>query len=402
MTDPFLKTARDRYVASNAATLRWMLGRAPLHGAYLNTKMNPLTLVDYAAADGWRGPDHIYGWIQGRGLESVVTHAEAFSGIDDDLTAKLDAAGRPLYEAIDSLLIRDRHVSFCYDSQMRPARFLDTVNHVPQQQAPDIYTFSDTFAAKGLVAGASRYAPADMQRQLAALDRVIAAIEDNRFQIDEKLPISEASLAAQADDFGSRMIMLSAAALLTRAGHADRTGFADRFIAHVISNHFDNSTGLLRNVRGEDACNVGHGIEFVGFALDYLPADADPHLIETLETILVASFELGFQGPGVRLVVSAASGTPVSPCCPWWALPETIRSAALCFERRRSERVMQIWQKAHAAFFDNYWREGTGIAYQCRTDAGPIDYVPATPDLDPGYHTGLSLLAAIEAIDRLD
>jgi hypothetical protein len=35
------------------------------------------------------------------------------------------------------------------------------------------------------------------------------------------------------------------------------------------------------------------------------------------------------------------------------------------------------------------------------TAEGPIDYVPATPDLDPGYHTGLSLLAAIEVADAL-
>jgi len=37
------------------------------------------------------------------------------------------------------------------------------------------------------------------------------------------------------------------------------------------------------------------------------------------------------------------------------------------------------------------------VAYQTMTKEGPIDWVPATPDLDPGYHTGLSLLAAIEA-----
>ena len=31
------------------------------------------------------------------------------------------------------------------------------------------------------------------------------------------------------------------------------------------------------------------------------------------------------------------------------------------------------------------------------TADGPADFVPATPDLDPGYHTGLSLLAAIDS-----
>ena len=402
MTQAFLASARRRYIDSNAATLRWMLARGRLQGAYLNTKMNPLTLVDYADSDGWRGPDHIYGWIQGRGLESAATHAEAFAAIGPDITSGLDAAGRRLYDALDRLLQRDGHVSFCYDAQMRPARFLDSTQHVPQQQDADIYTFSDTFAAKGLVAAAARYAPVDLPRQLEALQRVIDAIEDNRFQIDEKLPITAANRAAQADDFGSRMIMLSAGALLTRIGRRDLTGFADRFISHVIDRHFDPQSGLLRNVAGLDNCNVGHGIEFVGFALDYYLGTAiDPELLRVLETILVSSFEKGFQGPGVRLVVSASTGTPISPYCPWWTLPETMRSAALCLERTGSPDVLRIWQTADAAFFERYWRPGSAVAYQCLTDDGPIDYVPATPDLDPGYHTGLSLLAAIEMVERL-
>ena len=401
MTEAFLKAAQRRYIDSNAATLRWMLARQPLRGTYLNTKMNPLTLADYTAADGWRGPDHVYGWIQGRGLESAVTHAEAFAAIARDIETGLDAAGQKLYVALNELLQRDGHVHFCYDAQMRPTRFLDTTQHVPQQQDADIYTFSDTFAAKGLVAAAARYAPTDLPRQLAALQRVIDAIEDDRFQIDEKLPITAANRAAQGDDFGIRMIMLSAGAMLTRIGRRDLTGFADRFIAHIIDRHFDPATGLLRNVHGQDNCNVGHGIEFVGFALDYhLDQDIDPELLRVLEAILVSSFDRGYHGPGVRLVVSAASGQPISPYCPWWTLPETIRAAALCYERSGSAEVMRVWQEADRAFFERYWRPGAGIAYQCLTDDGPIDYVPATPDLDPGYHTALSLLAAIDMVGR--
>lgn len=402
MTAAFFSAARQSYIAANAATLNWMLDRPPLLGAYLNTKMNPLTLVDYTNSDGWRGPDHIYGWIQGRGLESVVTHAEAFAESDPVLSQRLDAAGQRLYTALDGMLQRDGHVSFCYDREMRPVRFLDLTRYERQEQAADIYTFSDTFAAKGLVAGAARYAPQELPRQLAALQRVIDAIEDGRFQIDEKLPLNRASLAVQGDDFGTRMIMLSAAALLTRIGRRDLVGFADRFISHIIDNHFDPASGLLRNVRGQDNCNVGHGIEFVGFALDYLGADIAPELLKVLQTILTASFDLGFQGPGVRLVVSASSRQPVSPYCPWWALPETIRSAALCYEQNRSADTLHVWKKAHEAFFESYWLPEASIAYQCRTEDGPIDYVPATPDLDPGYHTGLSLLAAIEMVDRQD
>ena len=122
MTD-FFAAARQRYVASNAQTLRWMLARPPLHGVFVNTKVNPLTLVDYSDADGWRGPDHIYGWIQGRGLEAVVTHAAAFEAEDSALSQALDAAGRRLYAALDPLRAGDGHVYFCYDREMNPIRF---------------------------------------------------------------------------------------------------------------------------------------------------------------------------------------------------------------------------------------------------------------------------------------
>ncbi|HEV2518423.1 MAG TPA: hypothetical protein VGV07_24465 [Devosia sp.] len=395
----FFAAARERYLASNAETLRWMLARPPLRGAFVNTKLNPLTLVDYSAVDGWRSPDHVYGWIQGRALEAIVTHAAAFERENPALTTALDIAGHRLYAALDPLRATDGHVYFCYDRDMRPIRF-EGETFVPQTQPADIYTFSDTFAAKGLVAAAARYAPADLPRQLDLLATVIEAIEDDRFQIDEKVPLSRAMRDAEAADFGPRMIMLSAGALLTRIGRRDLTGFADRFIGHVIDNYFDPASGLLRNVPGEDRCNVGHGIEFVGFALDYLERDADPELLRVLETILISSFDKGFVGPGVRLVVSAASGAPISPYCPWWSLPETIRSAALCHERSHSAESLRVWRKADEVFFRDFWRPGTGIAYQCLTDEGPIDYVPATPDLDPGYHTGLSLLAAIDMVGR--
>jgi len=398
MTD-FFASAQQRYVACNAATLTWMLDRPPLQGVYLNTKMNPLTLVDYSAADGWRGPDHIYGWIQGRGLEAAVTHAAAFATIDPGLSARLDAAGRRLYPALDALRARDGHAYFCYDRDMTPIRF-EGDRPVPQTQPTGIYTFSDTFVAKGLVAAAARYAPHDLPRQLDGLAKVIAAIEGGRFQVDEKLPLGPATIAAEPGDFGIRMIMMSAGALLSRIGRPDLAGFMDRFIAHVIDNHFDDATGLLRNVRGEDRCNVGHGIEFVGFALDFLPADADPALLQVLERILVSSFDLGFKPPGVRLAVSAATGDVLSPFSPWWSLPETIRSAALCHERSGSAQSLRVWQRADEVFFRDYWRPSAGIAYQCLTEAGPVDYVPATPDLDPGYHTGLSLLAAIDMVTR--
>jgi mannose/cellobiose epimerase-like protein (N-acyl-D-glucosamine 2-epimerase family) len=401
MPQDFFQQARDTYVACNAGTWRWVLDRSRLHGSFLNTKQNSITLADYGPQDGLRGPDYLYGWIQGRGLESVVTHAEFFAHEDPELTASLDIAGRALYGALDALQARDGHAYFCYDADLRPIYAGADGTIVPQGSAGDIYTYSDAFVCKGLLAAATRYAPADVPRRLAALAKVIDAIEANRFLMAENGPLDDAALAAQHDDLGPRMILLGAAGLLTRLGLREHAAFGDRFIGHVIDRHFDKRTGLLRNVPGEDACNVGHGIEFAGFAMEYLRGDADPALLATLERILVTSFRSAFSGPGLCLSVSIATLQPTSPYCPWWSLPETIRTAALLYERTGIAAVLDVWRDASAAFFGNFWRGEPALAYQTMTADGPVDFVPATPDLDPGYHTGLSLLAAIEAADRL-
>lgn len=397
----FFKQASTAYAAANAGTLYWMLQRPLLAGGLLNTKLNSLTLEDYGADDGMRGPDHHYGWIQGRGLEALVTHARYFDEKLPPLAAKLDEAACGLYGLMANLQTTDGHAYFCYDSQMRPV-YSDAGGRITTQQVTaDIYTYSDAFAAKGLVAAASRFGSDALADHLGYFDAVIAAIEDKRFQMDERQPLSTENLQRQADDFGPRMILLGAAGMLKRLGHIEHTGFADRFISHILDRHFDPDSGLLRNVPGEDSCNVGHAIEFVGFALDYLDERADPGLIRTLEDILLASFKAGFKGPGIALTVSISTAQAQSPYCPWWSLAETIRAAALAHIRTGSRESLAIWKTSHVAFFEHYWRGTPPIAYQTLTTDGPVDFVPATPDLDPGYHTGLSLLAAIHAADRL-
>lgn len=403
MTVPssFIEQARLNYVHANAASLRWLLARPLLGPGFLNSKQNSITLADYGSADGLRGPEFTYGWIQGRGLEALVSHAAFFAAADSQLVERIDAVARPLYGLLQQLWARDGHAYFCYDANLQPVIAFPDGATTPQATPADIHTYSDIFVLKGLIAGAARYDKPGLDHHLAQLPKIVAAIEGGSFQMDERRPLSSDVTSSQPSDFGPRMILLGAAGMLKRIGRADAAGFADRFVAHVLEHHLDPASGLLRNVPGADACNVGHGIELVGFAMDYLPDDAAPALVRQLEAVLLASFEAGFHPPGVRLAVSCSTGEPTSPYCPWWSLPETVRSAALCYERSGNPQALDVWRKADAAFFDNYWRDEPAIAYQTMTDAGPVDFVPATPDLDPGYHTGLSLLAAIEAAGRI-
>lgn len=396
--DLFFREASRTYDRANAGTLQWILDRPALQEVFLNTKVNSISGADYTDRDGRRGPDWLYGWIQGRGLEALCTHAAYFEKIQPNLSQQLNQRSLTLYQAICQLTAPSGHAYFCYDKQMRPVWQMDTLKNLPD---PTIYTYSDAFCAKGLVAASANHDRIRLIFHLNYLDRVIEAVDQGFFQMDESLPPTIDALSRQKKSFGPLMILLGASGLLKSIGQHHSTAYADKFIEKILSRHLDLKTYLLRDVEDEDECNPGHAIEFVGFALEHLPTGCDPNLVATLEKILLASFAYGFKGPGICLQLSIRNGQSLSPYCPWWSLPETIRAAALVFERTHNSKVLEVWKKAHQAFFEVYWIEKMSFAYQTMTDKGPVDFCPATPDLDPGYHTGLSLFCASKIAARL-
>jgi hypothetical protein len=402
--DRFLAEARAAYVDANARSLAWMLARPALHGAFLNTKQNSLTLENYTDRDGWRTPRVLYGWIQGRGLEALVRHGEFFKTERPDLAGKLDAAASALFHALADLYGRHGQAFFSYDANLNPVFPGAKDEPVAQHRAAHLATYSDIFVLKGLVAASRRFDPARTQSYLDALARVVTAVEENRFVSDERRALRDDAVG-QRRDYGPRMILLGAAAMLREFGFDREAAFGDRFIAFVLDRHVEDgrgaeAAGTVRDVPGGDACNPGHAIEFAGFAFESLPQATERATVERLETVLLRSFELGFSPPGIRASVSLA-GDAQSPYRPWWSLPETVRAASLAYCRTRNPASLKVWRQAHRAFFSHYWRSDPPIAYQTLSDEGPVDYVPATPDLDPGYHTGLSFLTAIRAIDAL-
>lgn len=402
MSNPFPAPARDIYVDANRGTLAWLLERPRQHAGFLDAKVNSITLQDFPASDRWRGPATTYGWIQGRGLEALVAHAEFFEAEDRAFAGELHQAARVLFAELQSLYDRYGAAFFAYDEDLIPVIPDKGGRPVPQVTDSGLVTYSDLFVLKGLIRAAHRYQPASLPKYLASMADAVTAIETNLFVMDEKQRLGQHALDTQEPEFGPRMIAMGAAAMLLRMGFADHAVFGDRFIDHILERHLDRSTGLLRDAEGGGRANVGHAIEFAGFALEYLPAGADWSLVERIASLVPVAFNAGYAGPGLCLHVSLASQRPASPYFPWWSLPETIRAAALAYERTDSAIHMDVWQKAHEAFFRNYWRGKPALAYQTRTLEGPVDYVPATSDLDPAYHTGLSLLGAIGVLDRTD
>lgn len=393
-----------RYAQANAAALHWMLDRPALPGGWLNTKLHPITLRDATDADPWRGPGTVYGWIQGRGLEALIRHAAFFDAYDRALAARLRAAAAPLYVALSQLVARDGQAFFTYAAtDLRPIRPDRSGRPLPQPPTPGIASYTDIFVRKGLLTAAARLAPASAEAHRAALLGIEAAIAEGRFQMEERNRLDDAgALQAARDEYGPAMILLGGSAMM-RSLRMDDAGLAARLVARVLARHavvLGPDRVVLRDAIGHDHCNAGHAIEFVGFALEALEDDAPDELVRTLGSILRTSFELAITPDGLMLSVALPDGRPLVPLCPWWSLPETIRAAALLWERTRAPWAMEIWQRADRIFFERFWRGSPPIAVQTRDATGPVDHVPATPDLDPGYHTGLSLLAAATVARR--
>ncbi len=400
MMHNWMQSAATSYDSCIRDTLNWMLERGSLDGGLLNTKVNALTGQPYDHQSGLRGPDYTYGWIQGRGLEALATFAEYYSVIDPPLSERLSDAAMALYKILARLQERDGHAYFLYDKTMLPIR--QGTNGIESQgPAGSIFTYSDAFVAKGLVAASCQFDSARSEEHIAYLQDVVDAIEDGRFQMDETRELCHENARGEPDDFGSRMILLGAAGVLHRCKRSTDTEFADRFISDVLERYFDPVSGLLLNVPGKDTCNVGHAIEFCGFAFEHAYYQPDAPYIAKLVSILTRSLEAGLQGPGIALSLSATSGKTVSPYYPWWPMPEAIRACSLGIQLTGNTVLPELWKQADTAFFNNYWQASQRFGYQSRTIDGPVDFVPATPDLDPGYHTGLSLLAAIRAMNEI-
>ena len=119
----------------------------------------------------------------------------------------------------------------------------------------------------------------------------------------------------------------------------------------------------------------------------------------------------GFTGAGICKAFDLVSGVPSNTDSPWWSLPETMRAAVGVHGAASSDAVRTmadaILAACHGAFVSNFVRYdlpdggGGGMAFQTidGVTAAPLDVIPATADADPGYHTGLSIIHVITALD---
>lgn len=378
----------------------------------------------------------VYGWIQGRGIEALAAHQRWFQRRGDAARAQrcLELALR-VAAALERTRARTGgRLWFWLDADGTPFALDPDGRRTAPELPADGANFSDLFHARGLCALAAQPGGAAW-RPLAeqAYGRVLAALAAERFASDQQPfdPRNPVVPVPGRHSYGARMIALGLCALgaqlgiagalgdgldlLDRiaAGHANRAGRWPWLPADTISEFIDDRGEPWREA-GEVVCDPGHACELVGLALwlfDAGGAGATPGERARIAAhagwlphLLAASAARGLRGPGMCKLWSLSSERVVNGDMPWWSLPETMRACALLLARHpaQAERVgaAALLDRCVDGFLASYLNPRVH-GWACQTlgpDGTPVRVVPATPDADPGYHTGCCLIQTLDLL----
>jgi mannose/cellobiose epimerase-like protein (N-acyl-D-glucosamine 2-epimerase family) len=435
--------AESRRAIADGLTV--VLERFERHGGaypYIDMKLRARDGVELEALAGpetdFRSRSAVFGWIQGRGLEALAGHADHLAVVAPALAQRSDRMLAAVAERI--LDLGRRHggrYHFLYDLDGRPFTIGGDGSRVHADPSARPPGFADLFVGKGLAAAGRRLArPELLEAGAQTLRRAAAAIADGSFRSDQvsfdpKNPMHDDPRIQRQ---GSRMIMLGAMALMLRLqpGEEEWRRIGAACLRHVLDVHVVSTAGGgLRELDFVEQCDPagapwrdagrilqdpGHALEFTGLAARFLlalgdgrnlPADAAglaARSREVLPRIFLAAFANGFQpGPGgICKSFDLVARQPINDDMPWWSLSESMRAAALLArlapDHPERGRVLAAGADCAVALFGRYRSAIPGIFVQTRDASGEVvDVVPATPDADPGYHTGLCLIDVVEA-----
>jgi len=416
------------------SALRFLLQRQEGDKPFLDTKFQVGSGKDFDRDDPLRGGHVIYTWIQGRGLEALADHArwlEKEEAIGEELRESLISAIRVVLPRVIGSMEAARagqggKLPFMMRSAGDPL-MVDRAGEVVAggSSADSNWSLSDLFYAKGLGAAANYLGDfrlfALAEQNFAG---IIEAIRSGKFSsgqigLDPKNPVQEVS---GRFSHAGRMIGLSAATQFYRcSGQSHYFDLGLEFIEFILRYHVQRGAGRFADgdfweyvdssgQPWEDGARVwsdpGHATEFAGLAFAHL--DARPDLGELfygdLRRVLKRNFSNGFTGLGLMKAFDLSARMPINSDLPWWALPETMRAAALALPTApadEKQELVEIFLRSWEAFAGRFVRkEYHLLPVPCLDQWGnESKAIPAVPDGDPGYHTGLSLLACLPALN---
>ena len=357
------------------------------------------------------------------------------------------------------------HLFFFLDGSGCPFELDRSGKRVPAAlDAGSPTNFSDLFAAKGLLAASAVLNDAALADEATEYLRLVTQeIFAHRFVTDQQAldPANPVRPIAGRHALGPFMISLGAATVwletAAAAGHDlnEPLDLGMRLLTHIFDHHvqspnepparpgvmpgdvweFINSDNKPWHSSHTLPSDPGHALEMVGLAQKFLCAvrvsqvalsTKHASIMERAEVLLPVVLEANFatgarftdtltDDPhatartlgGVVKLVDLRTRVALHTEVPWWSLPETMRAAMLTEELGGDPVVRagcrRIWQSCHEAFF-GYFTVGAvrGLSVQALdAEMNVSKVIPATGDLDPGYHTGLSFLDCAAALRRM-
>jgi hypothetical protein len=425
------KQLAEEYTRIILSNISFLLDRYEMDRDYpfIDMKFSTFDRTDFS--DAVRGKDVIYSWIQGRGMEALAGHFEWLQGavgidtaIKDDLSQRIHKVLGEVTGNMESLRAANGgRLFFMMDCKGRPLRPGDS----GRLESYDISVnspanFSDLFYVKGLAAAAVVLGQDDKLHDacnwFSQIDKDISTdifVSDQQSLDPDNMAIKQ---VPGRYSHGSRMIAVGAAARFLECTqdsiyrdigisyisyimqhHINTEGNADNALLYDMWEFIDDNGNPYIDEAGALLSDPGHACEFVGLSLKLLRLAGLKTYTDILPKILSRNFENGFysDGYGVCKAVNLISRDVMNSTMPWWSLPETIRAG---FEARRvvtgKEKIAIdiIIDKCTKAYLQYYVQPDFHyVAYQTLgNDGRPVDVIPATPDADPGYHTGLSLI----------
>lgn len=405
-----------------AESFNYMLERSK-GGSYLNTKFDVIDNIDYTTPTvpelDFRSSKVIYSWIQGRGAESLAGHLRAGFGEKDTVIAML----KSVVENMEK--VRKSNQGRMFFMFSNAGEFLNGDLSVRSNPVEGKANYSDLFYSKGLVAAADVLGDkALLLEALSYFKQTLKAIWDLEFVTDQqafdpKNPVTAVPGKILQGPFMIALGGIAFAAELTK--DEEFLDYGKKFIERLLTLHTvyqgdkvqffeavtpDNTPYIDNNGQ---LCDPGHALEFVGLSMKFLLVmekfnrACDQDFLNKCRKIYPAFFAshyaVGRQLPAGGIIKSCdlLSGKVLNSDMPWWSLPETIRAAVLLEKFCNMDNSSIISECTES--FKNYFVNSSAhyFAYQtCDKSGQPVRVIPAVPDLDPGYHTNLSLIDVLK------
>ncbi len=420
---------------------------------FIDTKLSIITGADFPegkdSEKDFKGRTAIFGWIQGRGLESLAGHIEwlphcSFLTPNEihERRTRLIRMTEEVFDQMEAIRAKNNgRISFLMTPEGKSFSMDERGRRQPIKLDSQQTSTTDMFYAKRMVAAAQLLGRTDKVKEAKTYFRkIVTNIEKGRqvgdqVSFDPKNPVR--SVAGKRGHGGFMISILGCANLAKYFNEDEWYERGERLIRHVVDHHinlgqfknlelFDfveaiDADGIPWEQNGHILSDPGHSLEFIGIASKFLLVQRDrvektasqqsllEQCVELFPKVLIQNFRNGFNKKigGLCKAYDLISRTPINNDMPWWNLPETMRAAAelllIAPDDEYTEEILQILSHCSNAFVKNYVnRDVFLMAYQTIDDTGqPVDTIPATADADPGYHTGLSIIDFLDCLSKI-